>query len=67
MTTLSAHDRLKPRWRASTMKGGRARLTVYREAARAADSGRCTRAGISLGPLDGVIVSIKDPSTSPVR
>ncbi len=43
-------------------EGARACLTVYRDAARAAaDAADArTRSGISLGPLDGVIVSIKD-------
>jgi aspartyl-tRNA(Asn)/glutamyl-tRNA(Gln) amidotransferase subunit A len=43
-------------------EGARACLTVYREAARAAAVASDTRAkaGISLGPLDGAIVSIKD-------
>ena len=43
-------------------EGARACLTVYREAARgAADAADArVRAGISLGPLDGAIVSIKD-------
>src|SRR5579862_6332810 len=43
-------------------EGARACLTVYREAATAAAdaSDARARAGISLGPLDGVIVSIKD-------
>ena len=43
-------------------EGSRACLTVYREAARAAADAADARAraGISLGPLDGVIVSIKD-------
>ena len=43
-------------------EGGRACLTVYREAARAAAGAADARAksGISLGPLDGAIVSIKD-------
>ena len=43
-------------------EGARACLTVYREAARAAADAADARArsGISLGPLDGVIVSIKD-------
>ena len=43
-------------------EGARACLTVYREqaaaAAEAADAR--ARAGVSLGPLDGTIVSIKD-------
>jgi aspartyl-tRNA(Asn)/glutamyl-tRNA(Gln) amidotransferase subunit A len=43
-------------------EGARACLTVYREAARAAADAADARAksGISLGPLDGAVVSIKD-------
>ncbi len=43
-------------------EGARACLTVYRDAARAAALAADARAeaGISLGPLDGAIVSIKD-------
>jgi aspartyl-tRNA(Asn)/glutamyl-tRNA(Gln) amidotransferase subunit A len=43
-------------------EGARACLTVYREAARIAAQAADARAkaGISLGPLDGAIVSIKD-------
>ena len=43
-------------------EGARACLTVYADAARAAADAADARAtlGISLGPLDGVIVSIKD-------
>jgi aspartyl-tRNA(Asn)/glutamyl-tRNA(Gln) amidotransferase subunit A len=43
-------------------EGSHACLTVYREAARAAADAADARAraGISLGPLDGVIVSIQD-------
>ena len=43
-------------------EGARACLTVYREAAKAAADASDARArgGISLGPLDGVIVSLKD-------
>jgi aspartyl-tRNA(Asn)/glutamyl-tRNA(Gln) amidotransferase subunit A len=43
-------------------EGARACLTVYRDAARAAAeaSDRRARLGISLGPLDGAIVTIKD-------
>lgn len=43
-------------------EGARACLTVYREQARAAAEAADarTRAGISLGPLDGAVVSIKD-------
>ena len=43
-------------------EGARACLTVYREQARAAaDAADArTKSGISLGPLDGTIVSIKD-------
>ena len=45
-----------------TGEGARACLTVYTEAARAAAdaSDARARAGISLGPLDGAIVTIKD-------
>src|SRR5678816_749359 len=43
-------------------EGARACLTVYREQAKAAADAADARAksGISLGPLDGMIVSIKD-------
>jgi hypothetical protein len=43
-------------------EGAKACLTVYTEAARAAADAADARAkaGVSLGPLDGVIVSIKD-------
>src|SRR5215216_6509127 len=43
-------------------EGARACLTVYREAARAAADAADARSaiGVTLGPLDGVIVSIKD-------
>jgi aspartyl-tRNA(Asn)/glutamyl-tRNA(Gln) amidotransferase subunit A len=65
MTTLSAYDRLEAalaRIDASDGEGARACLTVYREAARAAATAADARAraGISLGPRDGAIVSIKD-------
>lgn len=65
MTTASAHDRLDAalaRIDDLSGEGSRACLTVYREAARAAADAADARAraGISLGPLDGAIVSIKD-------
>ncbi len=43
-------------------EGARACLTVYADAARAAADAADARAraGITLGPLDGAIVSIKD-------
>jgi aspartyl-tRNA(Asn)/glutamyl-tRNA(Gln) amidotransferase subunit A len=43
-------------------EGGRACLTIYADAARAAAAAAAARraAGITLGPLDGRIVSIKD-------
>jgi len=43
-------------------EGARACLTVYREAARAAAdaSDARHRAGVSLGPLDGTLVTLKD-------
>jgi aspartyl-tRNA(Asn)/glutamyl-tRNA(Gln) amidotransferase subunit A len=65
MTTASAHDRLDAalaRIDDLSGEGSRACLTVYHEAARAAADAADARAraGISLGPLDGAIVSIKD-------
>jgi aspartyl-tRNA(Asn)/glutamyl-tRNA(Gln) amidotransferase subunit A len=43
-------------------EGARACLTVYRDAARAAADAADTRAraGMTLGPLDGALVSVKD-------
>ena len=63
--TLSAHDRLEAALAHiddAKGEGARTCLTVYREAARAAAvaADARARAGISLGPLDGTIVSIKD-------
>jgi len=62
---LSARDRLEEalaRIADANGEGSRACLTVYsqvaRNAADAADAG--ARAGMTLGPLDGTIVSIKD-------
>src|SRR5882672_5770765 len=65
MTRLSAHDRLAEalvRIDDLSGEGLRACLTVYREAARAAAEAADARAraGTSLGPLDGAIVTIKD-------
>ncbi|HLA21708.1 MAG TPA: amidase [Pseudolabrys sp.] len=62
---MSAHDRLEAalaRIDDPNGEGARACLTVYREAAHAAAAAADARAraGISLGPLDGTIVSIKD-------
>jgi aspartyl-tRNA(Asn)/glutamyl-tRNA(Gln) amidotransferase subunit A len=61
----SARDRLEEaltRINDPRGEGKRACLTVYAEAARAAADAADARAraGISLGPLDGTIVSIKD-------
>ena len=61
----SARDRLEQalaRIADPTGEGARACLTVYTETARgAADAADArARAGVSLGPLDGTIVSIKD-------
>jgi aspartyl-tRNA(Asn)/glutamyl-tRNA(Gln) amidotransferase subunit A len=61
----SSRDRLEEALRRiadPTGEGARACLTVYGEAARAAADAADSRAraGISLGPLDGRIVSIKD-------
>jgi len=60
-----ARDRLEEalsRIADSKGEGARACLTVYTQVARdAADAADArARAGISLGPLDGAIVSIKD-------
>jgi len=65
MTLPSAQDRLEAalaRIDDPKGEGARACLTVYREAARAAAGAADARhrAGISLGPLDGAIVTIKD-------
>ena len=65
MPLQSARDRLEAalaRISDPNGEGARACLTVYTQAAReAADAADArARAGISLGPLDGAIVSIKD-------
>src|SRR5262245_62821007 len=65
MTQSSARDRLEQalaRIADPAGEGRRVCLTVYAEAAHAAADAADARAklGISLGPLDGAIVSIKD-------
>jgi aspartyl-tRNA(Asn)/glutamyl-tRNA(Gln) amidotransferase subunit A len=65
MKQTSARDRLEQALaRIADPKGEGARtcLTVYRDAARAAADAADARSrtGVSLGPLDGAIVSIKD-------
>jgi len=65
MKTISARERLEAalgRIDDPKGEGARACLTVYREQAKAAAEAADARgnAGISLGPLDGTIVSIKD-------
>jgi Amidase len=65
MTKSSARDRLEQalaRIADPAGEGCRACLTVYTHAARAAADAADARAklGISLGPLDGAIVSVKD-------
>jgi len=59
---LSARDRLEEalaRIADANGEGSRACLTVYSQVARNAADARA-RAGMTLGPLDGTIVSIKD-------
>lgn len=65
MSKASARDRLDQalaRIADPVGEGSRACLTVYAETARAAAEAADarSRAGVSLGPLDGAIVSIKD-------
>lgn len=65
MTKASARDRLDVAFAKiddENGEGARACLTLYRDEAQAAADAADARArsGISLGPLDGVIVSIKD-------
>ena len=65
MNKVSARERLEAalaRIDDPNGEGARACLTVYREQAKAAAEAADARAhaGISLGPLDGAIVSIKD-------
>ncbi len=65
MTRVSARERLDAalaRIDDPQGEGARACLTVYREAARAAAEAADARhrAGVSLGPLDGTLVTLKD-------
>ena len=65
MKTISARERLDAalgRINDPKGEGARACLTVYREQAKAAAEAADARAkaGISLGPVDGTIISIKD-------
>ena len=65
MSKVFARDRLEAalaRIDDPNGEGARACLTVYREAAKAAADAADARAraGISLGPLDGAIVTVKD-------
>ena len=65
MSRVSSHDRLAAalaRIDDPKGEGARACLTVYREAAKAAAEAADARAkaGITLGPLDGAILTIKD-------
>jgi aspartyl-tRNA(Asn)/glutamyl-tRNA(Gln) amidotransferase subunit A len=63
MTQPKSRDRLEQafdRIADPSGEGARACLTVYAEAARAAADAADARAGVTLGPLDGMIVSIKD-------
>src|SRR5271168_4445743 len=65
MKALSCRDRLEQalaRIADPNGEGAKACLTVYAQAARAAADAADARVrdGVSLGPLDGTIVSIKD-------
>jgi len=65
MTPHSARDRLEralSRIADPKGEGARACLTIYAAAARAAADAAYARAalGVSLGPLDGAILTIKD-------
>lgn len=65
MKTISARERVEAalgRIDDPKGEGSRACLTIYREQAKAAAeaSDTRTRSGISLGPLDGTVVTIKD-------
>src|SRR6185312_634894 len=65
MRQLSSRDRVElalSRIADPAGEGGRACLTVYADSARAAAAAADARAkgGKNLGPLDGVVVSIKD-------
>src|SRR5260221_12660883 len=65
MKTISARERLEAAFgRIDDPKGegARACLTIYREQAKAAADAADSRtsSGISLGPLDGTIMTIKD-------
>ncbi len=65
MTRISARDRLDSalaRIDDPAGEGARACLTVYRDAARAAADAADARTknGVSLGPLDGTLVTVKD-------
>ena len=63
MTQPKSRDRLEQaldRIADPSGEGARACLTVYAEAARAAADAADARAGVTFGPLDGMIVSIKD-------
>src|SRR5262245_46563135 len=63
MKPTSARDRLESalgRIDDPQGEGARACLTVYRDQAKADAADARAKAGVSLGPIDGTIVSIKD-------